>query len=261
MRKTAGIATALLALAVVVGGIGAARHYGMYGMLAGPAPAEAASGATATAAIAPPAPAPNPAPMVIAAAVQPPAAPDADLPSIEVAPRVAHTVPADSDMEPAPHVTMQQRDGRILAERATPLPAPPPRATRAATDPAALAGAARPISGPILSVAGRTVRLFGVRAADAREHCGPGGGVASSCIAAANAALAARLGGNAGVTCTMPSGQSGDPGFICHDAAGIDLGGLLVAQGLALVDRSSSYQYLGAEDAARISHQGLWRYR
>ena len=68
-------------------------------------------------------------------------------------------------------------------------PAPSRRATGVALNPAAVAGPARPIAGPILSVGGRTVRLFGVRPADAREHCGPGSGVAASCVSAANAAL------------------------------------------------------------------------
>jgi endonuclease YncB( thermonuclease family) len=256
MRNTVGTAAALLALAAMIGGIGAAEHYGM---LSGPATARAAIEPAATVPIPPP---PAPAPVVFAAAPPQPVSPNADLPSVEIAPLVAHAVPADSELEPAPHVTVQRRDGRIVAEHAPPPPpAPSRRATGVALDPAAVAGAARPIAGPILSVAGRTVRLFGVRAADAREHCAAGGGVAASCVTAANAALMARLGGNASVTCTMPPGQRDDPAFVCRDAAGVDLGGLLVAQGLALVDRGSSFQYLSAEDAARMAHQGLWRYR
>ena len=256
MHKTAGIAAALLTLAAGIGGFGAARHFGL---LSGPAPAQAASEPMVVAAAAP---SPVAAPVAAVPVVAPPADPNADLPSIEIAPRVARPVPGDSESEPAPHVTIERRDGRVIAERSTPVPQrPPPRASQAALDPGAIAGPARPVSGPILSVDGRTVRLFGVRPADAREHCGPGGGVAASCILAANAAIAARLGGNAGVTCTMPPGQRGDPAFICRDASGLDLGGMLVAQGLALVDTGSSYQYMSAQDAARVAHQGLWRYR
>jgi endonuclease YncB( thermonuclease family) len=255
MQKWVGPFVALVALAAMIGGIGTAARYGV---LSGPATARAAIEPAPVATVVPPAAMPAAPPPLLAAAVSR----DADLPSVEIAPLIAHSVPADSEAEPAPHVTIEQRDGRILAERAPPPPpAPSRRAIRVALDPGLVAGPARPIAGPILSVAGRTMRLFGVRAADAREHCGPGGGIAASCVTAANAALAARLGGNAAVSCTMPPGQKGDPGFVCRDAAGVDLGGFLVAQGLALVDRGSSYQYLGAEDAARTAHQGLWRYR
>ena len=130
-----------------------------------------------------------------------------------------------------------------------------------AIDPATLGGAARPVGGPGLSIAGRMVHLFGVRAPAARERCAPGDGAAAACSDAARAALMARLAANPSVTCAMPRGQGGDAGFVCRDSAGVDLGGLLVSQGLALVDRSSSYQYVGEEDAARASRRGLWRYR
>ena len=254
MRKSVRIVAALVALAAAIGGFGVARHYGRPSM---PPTVGAATAPTASVVIAPPAPAqPEPPPQVAATA---PAAPDADLPSVEIATLIPHPVPADSAAEVAPHVTVEQRNGRIL--QSAPQASPPPRPTPVAADPATIDGTARPIAGPIISVAGRTVRLFGVRAADARERCTPGSGGGASCAEAARAALAARLGGNPSVNCTMPPGQRGDPGFICRDAAGVDLGGMLVAQGLALVDRSNSYQYVGAEDAARASHQGLWRYR
>ena len=249
MRKTLGIGAALLALAAAIGGIEAGRH-------AGGAPDFAPASRSAT-------------PTAFAAVVQPanaaaespsPAQRDADLPSVEVKPYIVHTAPGEDGTLPARPVTFQQRDPRVV-ERSTPLPPRRPHATAVALDPATLGGAARPVSGPILSIAGRTVHLFGLRAADARERCAPGRGAAASCADAASAALAARFSANPSVTCTMPPGQGDDPGFVCRDSAGVDLGGLLVAQGLALVDRRSSYQYVGEEDTARASRRGLWRYR
>ena len=50
--------------------------------------------------------------------------------------------------------------------------------------------------------------------------------------------------------------RKGDPGYVCHDSTGVDLGRLLVAAGLALADTSHSYQYLGAQDGARSARRG-----
>jgi endonuclease YncB( thermonuclease family) len=254
MRKTLVLCTALLALAAAMGGIAVAR-YSAATPAAAPAAALAVPAATPvsfTAAV----------PPASAAAEAPPAPQrDADLPTIEVKPRLTHAAPDDDGTMPARPVILHNRDGRVVET------SPPPHTSRSHTtaavvDHAALGGAAQPIAGPILSVAGRTVHLFGVRAADARERCASGRGAAASCAEAARAALAARLSGNPSVTCNSPPGQqSDDPGFICHDATGADLGGLLVAEGLALVDRRSSFQYLGAEDTARLSRRGLWSYR
>ena len=248
MRKSFSICAALVALAAGIG-VFAPWH-------AARAPETAVAGSSMVpasfTAVLPPADADTEAP--------PPAQPGADLPSIEVKPHIVHAVPDDAATLPAPPTIFHKLDGRLV-ERSTPVPAPPSRATKVAISQAALGGAARPEGGVKLSVAGRTVHLFGVRPAESRERCAEGNGKAASCNDAARAALAARLAGHPSVNCTLPPGQSGDPGFVCHDAAGVDLGGLLVAQGLALVDRGSSYQYVGAEDTARAHRSGLWRYR
>ena len=79
------------------------------------------------------------------------------------------------------------------------------------------------------------------------------------CIEQAHRALAARLAPNAGVSCRVPAPNA--VGAICLDALGVDLGGLLVAEGLALADPSQSYDYVGAESIARTQHRGLWLFR
>jgi endonuclease YncB( thermonuclease family) len=251
MRKSLVLCTALAALAAAIGGMAVARYPAP---MPGAARADTATTPVSFTAEVPPA---------SAAAEAPPERParqrDADLPTIEVKPRLTHAAPDDDGTMPARPVTIHNRDGRVVEH--SPPPPRPSRATAPVVDPAMLGGAARPVAGPILSIEGRTVHLFGVRAADARERCAGGRGASASCAEAARAALAVRLSGNPSVTCNKPPGQGDDPGFICHDAAGADLGGLLVAEGLALVDRRSSFQYIGAEDTARVSRRGLWSYR
>jgi endonuclease YncB( thermonuclease family) len=252
MGKTLGLCAALVALAAGIGVVASARH-------SAPAPETAVAGSSvvpasfaavlpdATAESAPPAPPPTLARR------------GANLPSVEVKPHIVHDVPDDDATLPARPVTLHKRDGRLVVENSAPVPALRPRATKVAINPATLGGAARTDGGASLSVAGRTVHLFGVRAAERSERCAASKDAALSCSDAARAALTARLGGTPSVSCTMPPGQGGDPGYICRDAAGVDLGGLLVAQGLALADRGSSYQYVGAEETARAHRSGLWR--
>lgn len=89
-----------------------------------------------------------------------------------------------------------------------------------------------------------------------------GAEVPRSCADVARDALAARLAAERTVSCRVPPGQShGAQAAVCVDAAGTDLGGFLVAEGLALADPARSYQYVGAEGAARSFRKGLWRYR
>ena len=182
-----------------------------------------------------------------------------DLPTVEVNQRPVHTVP-EGDAAPAPTVTIKGRDGSATALRAPPAPpryAPsPPPVTR-------ISGAARIVDVVSLSVHGRSVRLFGVRAPQAGDLC-PAGEQAQPrpCSDSARGALQARLAGNAQITCNVPPGQRAPvPAAVCHDASGADLGGMLVAQGFALADPTQSYDYFAAEAAARQLRRGLWHYR
>jgi len=65
------------------------------------------------------------------------------------------------------------------------------------------------------------------------------------------------------IYCHVPSPK---PGIviafaICLDADGVDLGGWLVSEGLALADTGQSYDYAGAESIARSQKRGLWGFR
>ena len=192
--------------------------------------------------------------------------PGADLPVMQVTEPPVHVVPADAAVEIAPAVSFAapergQIERMAYARPPAPAPARPPRAAHAAVavaPPVPIGGRAKAADAASLSVDGRAVHLFGVRPPDPRDRCGE---QSASCGEAARAALAQRLAGNPGVTCVVPPGQEGDPGYVCHDSTGVDLGRLLVAAGLALADTSRSYQYLGAQDGARSARQGLWRYR
>jgi endonuclease YncB( thermonuclease family) len=219
----------------------------------------------------PPAPAekaealPVPEAPVAAAPAAPPAPPPApaapalpDLPTVEVAPRPVHAVPNDEPPPPA-KVTLFDRSGKELPWRQAALP--PPRTPAPAAPVTPFGGRAQAAGGITLALAGKTVRLFGVRVADSRDRCGLGQGDARSCGEVARDALAQRLQRNPTVSCRVPEGQRGDPAAICLDGAGTDLGGFLVAEGLALADTKESYEYAGPEGVARYFGRGLWRNR
>ena len=209
------------------------------------------------AAVPAPAPVPPPAP-----APEPAKAQD-DLPTIAVGQRPVNTVREDENL-PVPTVTLMTREGKDIA-RAVPRPTPPAAAAPAATAappilPARLGGNAQAVGGARLSIGGHTLQLFGVLTPLARQ-CALGNGPQQPCTEAARQALQARLQNNAIVTCEMPSGQRGTPSFVCRDAGGTDLGGFLVAEGLALADTSSSFNYKGAEGVARSFGRGVWAAR
>ena len=185
--------------------------------------------------------------------------PASDLPTVEIGQRPVRAVP-EGDAAPALPVTIKGRDGRETALRAPPVrahytPSPPPLTH--------ISGAARVTDGVSLSVLGRKVRLFGVRAPAAGDLCLSSDSTAPRpCSDQARGALIARLAANDQIFCQVPPGQRAPvPAAVCHDAAGTDLAGMLVADGFALADPTQSYDYFGAEAAARQLRRGLWHYR
>jgi endonuclease YncB( thermonuclease family) len=202
----------------------------------------------------PAAPSPSEAPLASPAPV---AAAAPDLPTIEVKPRPVYAVPADEP--PVPKVTLYDRSGKEIPTHQAALPPYSPPAPAPPVLP--FGGPAQAGGGTTLAVAGKSVRLFGVRVADPRDRCGLGPGDARNCSDVARDALAQRLRRYPSVSCQMPPGQRGDPAAICIDASGTDLGGFLVAEGFALADISQSYEYFGSEGVARYYRRGLWRNR
>jgi endonuclease YncB( thermonuclease family) len=205
------------------------------------------------------------------------------LPSRTVAVRPTNIVPEDQPPPPPRPIDIRNPPGGVSVQ-ITPSPSPPaqgapaqtaPAQTAVATPPQAPPGGAAPqgaavqIAGPAqasgaatLVIFGRPIRLFGVRPPGAADRCAPAnaaGADALPCTEQAHRALMARLAPNAGVSCRVPAPSAA--GAICLDAQGVDLGGLLVAEGLALADPSQSYDYVGAESIARTQHRGLWLFR
>jgi endonuclease YncB( thermonuclease family) len=175
------------------------------------------------------------------------------LPTVEVPTRPVHAVPREDP--PVVKLHLYDRAGNELPSRSVSLS--PPSAPAEPT----FAGAAEATGGVTLEVAGRRVKLFGVRAADPRDRCGLGPGDDRDCAEVEKDALARRLQRADRVSCHVPAGQPGKPAAVCVDTTGTDLGGFLVAEGLALTDTNESYEYFGAEGVARSFHRGLWRNR
>jgi endonuclease YncB( thermonuclease family) len=176
-----------------------------------------------------------------------------DLPVIEVKPRPAHTVNDDALPPPARRELDIRRSPDGAA--ATRTAAASPRA--AATAARHVSGLAQPTGATALQVAGAKLRLFGIRPPESRDRCAASA-AGAACAERARALLAARTKGGGAVACDAP----GRPGAaICRDAQGVDLGGFLVSEGLALADPRESYDYVRAEESARVAKRGLWLYR
>jgi endonuclease YncB( thermonuclease family) len=126
--------------------------------------------------------------------------------------------------------------------------------------PKQFSGIAHVMGAAALQVDKVPVQLYGIREPTPHDRCGVGD--AADCVAAAKRALAAHIAG-ATISCQTPSPK---PGIIvafavCLDGQGVDLGGFLVAEGLALADTGQTYDYAGAESIARGQKRGLWGFR
>jgi endonuclease YncB( thermonuclease family) len=214
-----------------------------------------------------------------------------DLPTVSVESPSVHPVPDESETRSIGPVTLSNRLGQPV--KVKPNPPPPPSYVPSAPGPGlsspassgpksgapaqqsammpepplaanlpVFSGRARALGGVNIEVAGLKVRLFGVRVPEAGDHCAAANGKPQACDAAALAALQQRLAGHSIVACRVPPGQqNSDPGAVCLDEEGNDLGRYLVIQGYALADSNQSYDYLPAEGAARTAKRGLWNYR
>jgi endonuclease YncB( thermonuclease family) len=202
-----------------------------------------------------PLPPPPPPPPVAEPVPAVPAAPElAPLPTRDVAQIPFHAVPENE--EPPKPQPFQMRDSPGLVPSRPNSRAGSPSAASTAP-PRQLAGKAEAAGAAALQVAGQKLRLFGIRPPDGNDRCG-GSGAAMPCAERARAMLAGRLARN--TSCRFPA-PSSDGAAICLDGDGVDLGGLLVAEGLALADRIQSFDYVGAESVAQSQKRGLWQFR
>jgi len=120
----------------------------------------------------------------------------------------------------------------------------------------------RPARCPI-ALDNHQVRLFGIQPPATSDRCTLGRGGVVPCSEVTQEVLAARVAPQApSVTCRVPSGLSeAARRASCLDAGGSDIAGYLVAEGLALADRTGSADYVGAEGIAQSYSKGLWHYR
>jgi endonuclease YncB( thermonuclease family) len=122
----------------------------------------------------------------------------------------------------------------------------------------AAAEEARVTDGDTLTVGAVQVRLFGVDAPELRQRCPAAGGGDWPCGKAAAARLAALVAAGP-VRCEpQNTDRYGRLVSICT-AAGADLGGALVAEGLARAYLRYSDAYAADETAARAAGRGLWQ--
>jgi len=212
------------------------------------------------------APVPPPKPIPVTLSLPPPVA--APLPA--ATPVEPVTPPAPPEPAPLPEVTLKVVPEHSIPEEAggtahdrnvspevafgasrVPLPSAPKQ----------FSGSGK-VTGPAALEIGKVpVQLFGVKEPPSHERCGLGAG--ADCATAAQRALATHLKPGAQIFCHVPSPK---PGIvvafaICLDADGVDLGGWLVSEGLALADTGQSYDYAGAESIARGQKRGLWGFR
>jgi endonuclease YncB( thermonuclease family) len=190
-------------------------------------------------------PVPTPAP----APVLPP------LQRIDVATQPERAPPSDDD---TPVSTGRPLDLRNFETgRSATVPVPVSAGTGGARQaPRVFSGPGRVTSATGLIVGHVPVELFGIRHSVAGDRCG-----GSDCERAAMAALQARL-AHGPVSCHSPLPNQGVVAFaICLDANGVDLGGMLVSDGLALANPGESSDYVGAQSVAHDLRHGLWQSR
>jgi endonuclease YncB( thermonuclease family) len=120
------------------------------------------------------------------------------------------------------------------------------------------ARADRVIDGDTLEVEGQRMRLSGIDAFELEQTCLDAGGQPWHCGAAAKAALAELLQGQA-IACTVVDDTPAD-GYVaqCKVRDEVDVGGYMVRAGLALADRKVSEDYVIHEAAAKAAAAGVW---
>ncbi len=115
-----------------------------------------------------------------------------------------------------------------------------------------------------LNIAGKPLRLFGVKPPASGDMCAPTADYAArACPDVSRQALAARIGPEGEVSCRIlaTGGRQALPA-VCKDSTGADLASYLVAHGFALAEPNDMMiDYSAAETQAKNAHTGLWSYR
>jgi endonuclease YncB( thermonuclease family) len=218
--------------------------------VAAAAPAASSPGVQ-VAALTPPEPSADPTPF----SVPPP------LRAIQHENRAVHAVPPRGDTNPS--------TGRASPKSVAALPER--RGSGAGGDTGARDDLGVEIDGPAivtgaleLNVAGKPLRLYGVKAPGAGDMCAPNAEYAArSCPDVSRDALAAHIGPKGKVSCRiLASGGREALPAVCKDSTGADLASYLVAHGFALAEANDMMiDYSAAETQAKTAHTGLWSNR
>lgn len=117
----------------------------------------------------------------------------------------------------------------------------------------------RVIDGDTIEVDGRTMRLHGIDAPEAGQKCNDIGSATWRCGQAAVTAMEELVEGKSVVCDDRGSDGYGRTIAVCL-ANGSDIGGAMVAKGLAWAFRKYSGDYIPLEDNARTLKVGVWRH-
>lgn len=120
-----------------------------------------------------------------------------------------------------------------------------------------LQGPARAVSGDVVSVNGRQIRLHGLDAPDPGQTCVNARRQTYDCGQAAQQMLAYLVRGRT-FQCTLFSRLTGGQEVGVCQANGHDLGAAMVARGWAYSDRALSNRYEGMEARAQTRRMGVW---
>ncbi|RJL06017.1 thermonuclease family protein [Paracoccus aestuarii] len=120
-----------------------------------------------------------------------------------------------------------------------------------------LAGLATVVDGDGLRLAGQTIRIHGIDAPEQSQSCAAADGSQWSCGQAATRRMSELVAGR-DVKCRQTDRDHYDRVVAVCEVAGMDLGQVLVAEGLAWAYRFYSDDYVAAEDSARQRALGIW---
>jgi endonuclease YncB( thermonuclease family) len=183
------------------------------------------------------------------------------LPEVAMKSHEIHAIPPDNTPLRNPDGSERhvgQSDEVRFGPRSAPVPGWTSAPVRAA--PHQFEGPGKVVGAVTIEVGSVLVQLFGVKPPDPDSQCGDR---SQDCPAVAQAALAKRLTKGGTVSCRIPNPRPGASiaQAICFDPTGVDLGGYLVDEGLAVADTGQSYDYVGAANIARDLRRGFWKFR
>jgi len=113
------------------------------------------------------------------------------------------------------------------------------------------------INGNTLEMQGQFIRLYGVDALDRQQVCRNGNNRLWPCGQQSIQALRQAIGGSPLRCEPLSRNNAGQIVAICK-RSGDDINAWMISRGWAVADRTSTYDYLGAEQSAQSAGTGIW---